>query len=183
MSPFSIELDLLDKYVDCAIEKKLILSTASIETEQLFLHLKEQLDFISVDKRLALLQCEVIVLPFPLCLSYAHELENGRKIIVIANGLINLVANAIFSSHVQSALPPEIDKYYLLNHHGMPVSHLFANAIFLLQLHSYRFCSPLPNLQALLSSKMLQQCREAINGALLFILLHELVHQQVYIDG
>jgi len=179
VSPFSIDLDVLDKYVELVSEKKIILNTDSIESQKLFEHLSEQLDFISAERKSMLSQCEIFVLPFPLCISYAHEL-NGRKIIVIANGLIDLISNAIFSSHLQSMLPPDLDDYYLLKYRkDMPASHLFANALFLLQLDFYRFCSPLPNLQALLPPEILRKNKEAINGALLFILLHELRHHEL----
>lgn len=176
IAPFSIDLDQLDKHVERAIAENLALDSDSLETVQLFDHFKEQLEFLVPERKSELMRCEVYVLPFPLCIAYAHELS-GRRIIVISEGLIDLVANTICSSLAVSLLPKELDTCYLLEYRkDMPASHLFANALFLLQLHFYRFCSPLPNPGALLTPELREQSKAAVNGALLFILLHELGH-------
>jgi len=179
LTSVTIDDEVLDQYVERVMAQHMTLGTESVEDKQLLRHMKEQLDFVSPDKRYLLSQCEIYVLPFPLCISYAHEFEN-RKIILIATGLIDLIANTIFASYVQASLPTELDEYFFLKfRRDMPASHLFANALFLLQLHFYRYCSPLPNLQALLSPEMLKEAKDGINGALVFIMLHELGHHQL----
>ncbi len=177
-SSVPVDLDVLDAYVERALAEKLALSTASTETRQLFEHLEAPLTFVSPQRRAALADCDVFVLPFPLCVSYAHELA-GRPLIVLSTGLIDLIANAIFASQLQSLLPQALETYYLLQaRHDMPASDLVANALFL-QLHAFRGCAPLPNCQALLSPQLLRQSQDAIDGALLFIVLHELGHHRL----
>lgn len=179
IAPFSIQDEIIEQYIKLIKLKRMTLKTDSQEAKLLAMHLREPLDFVRQEKRLALSQCEIYVLPLPLCMAYA-EASGKNPIIVIASGFIDLVANAIFAAHLQSILPQELNSYYLFKYRkDMPASNLLTNAIFLLQLHFYRFCKPLPNIYALATPQMFEESKLAINGALLFTLLHELGHHKL----
>lgn len=179
LTALTIDDALLDRYVEEAISEDINLGSRSPDVLRLFESIREQLIFIDPDRRDALSKCEVFVLPFPLCISYSWEIDN-RKIIVIGKGLIDLVANTLLASYVQSLLPPDLDEYFLPKFRkDMSAGELFANSIFLLQVHFYRFGYPLPDLQAAISPELLSEAEIGINGALLFILLHELGHHEL----
>jgi hypothetical protein len=179
VAPLMIDDEVLDRYIERVMAHHITLGTGAVEVRQLFRHLQGHLDFVSQERRVLLSQCEMYVLPFPLCITYAHEFD-GRKIIVVATGLIDLIANTVLASYLQSMLPKALDTYYLRAfRQDMPASHLVANALFLLQLHFYRQCAPLPNLHALVPPAMLKESAFGIDGAVLFILLHELGHHSL----
>ena len=179
LTPYSIQDDIIDAYLKVIQTQQMALRTDSPESKQLALHIREPLDFVLPERKQDLAQCDIYVLPFPICMAYAEESEK-RPIIVIASGLIDLIANSIFASQLQSLLPPELDRYYMPQFRkDMPASHLFANALFLLHLQFYRFCKPLPNIFALMTPKMFEDSKMAINGALVFTLLHELGHHKL----
>lgn len=181
-TPFSINSEIIDSYIDHIKNQRMVLKTDSKESDQLARHIKEPISFVSPERRQELAQCETYILPFPLCDAYTEEpLEPGQKYkIVIGNGLINLIANTVFLSHMEQLLPPELDDFYFLKYRrDMSVSRLFSNAIFVLHFRFYRYCEPLPNIFALLTPYMIQECKKAINGALVFSLLHELGHNKL----
>ncbi|HNP51838.1 MAG TPA: hypothetical protein PKJ85_08595 [Nitrosomonas nitrosa] len=179
LTPYSIEAEVIDAYLKIIETQRMVLRTDSPESKQFALHIRKPLDFVLPERRRDLGQCDIYVLPFPICMAYAEESEK-RPVIVIASGLINLIANSIFSAYLQSLLPPELDQYYMPQFRkDMPASHLFANALFLMRLQFYRFCKPLPNIFALMTPETLEECKIAINGALVFTLLHELGHHKL----
>lgn len=182
LAPFSIQEEIINAYIKIIQTERMVLRTDSEEVKQLVAHIKEPLSFISPVRRKELGQCEIYVLPFPLCMAYAEEPEErGRKPrIVIGNGLVDLIANTIFLSHLHLILPSELDHYYLLNFRkDMSARELFTNALFLLHLRFFRFCEPLPNIFALMTPEMIEDSLMAVNGALLFTLLHELGHHKL----
>lgn len=179
ITPFSIQGDIIEAYVKIIQTQRMVLRTDSPQAKRLAMHIREPLDFVSQERKRELAQCDIYVLPFPLCMAYAEE-SKERPVIVIASGLIDLIANSIFAANLQSLLPPELDHFYMPQFRkDMPASHLFSNALFLLHLQFYRFCKPLPNIYALMTPKMLEESKMAVNGALVFTLLHELGHHKL----
>lgn len=179
IAPFFSDEKIIDQFVEEVSKQQMILQTTAPEVTQLFHRLKPQLDFISLERKQALLECDLFVLPFSIWVGYADEL-NGKPIIVISQGMIDLIANTIMASVLQGELPKELDSYYMFPFRkDMPASHLVTNALFLMQLNFYKSCKPLPNIVSLLSVDMLKQSRDAINGALLFVLFHELGHHKL----
>lgn len=181
-TPFSISPEIIDSYIDRIKTERMELKTDSQESDQLARHIKEPISFVSAERRQELAQCEIYILPLPLCDAYTEEPERpgGKYKIVVGSGLVNLIANTVFLSHLEQLLPPELNEYHFLKFRkDMPVSHLFSNAIFVLHYRFYRFCEPLPNIFALLTPDMIQECKKAINGALVFSLLHELGHNKL----
>lgn len=179
LTPYSIQEEIIDTYLKIIQTQRMVLRTDSPESKQLALHIREPLDFVLPERRYDLAQCDIYVLPFPICMAYAEESEK-RPVIVIASGLIDLIANSIFAANLQSLLPPELDHYYMPQFRkDMPASHLFANALFLMHLQFYRFCKPLPNIRAFMTPKMFKESKMAIDGALVFTLLHELGHHKL----
>jgi len=180
ITPFSIQSDIIEAYVKIIQTQRMVLQTDSPQAKQLAMHIREPLDFVSQKRKRELAQCDIYVLPFPLCMAYAEE-SKERPVIVIASGLIDLVANSIFAANLQSLLPTELDHFYMPQlRKDMPASHLFANALFLMHLQFYRFCKPLPNIHAFMTPKMFEESKMAINGALVFTLLHELGHHKLH---
>ncbi|MEW7987675.1 MAG: hypothetical protein AB2799_17955 [Candidatus Thiodiazotropha sp.] len=179
IAPFSIDIEILDQYIDLIMAEKITVSTEANDVLRMFQHLKEQFPFVSTARRNQLLKCKIFILPFPLCISYAWE-QSDQKIIVIGRGFIDLIANSIHSAAIQSTLPSDLDRRYREKYRrNMPATELLANALFLLQLRYYRYCEPLPNASVLLPKNIFQQSRKSINGALLFTLLHELGHHEL----
>lgn len=181
-TPFSIDPEIIDSYIEHIKVQRMVLRTNSVESDQLARHIKEQIVFVSPERRKELAQSEIYVLPFPLCNAYAEgpESPGGNYKIVIGSGLIDLIANTVFLSHLESILPPELNEYHFIRYRrDMSVSQLFSNAVFVLHFRFYRFCEPLPNLYSLLKPQMIDECKKAINGALVFSLMHELGHHKL----
>ncbi|MEW8052905.1 MAG: hypothetical protein AB2809_21320 [Candidatus Thiodiazotropha sp.] len=184
LAPFDIDSEILDRYTDFVLREKLTLDSEANEVAALLRQLKPQLPFVSEERRSQLSQCQLFVLPFPLCISYAWK-QSGYKTIVMGRGFIDLLANVIQGAIFQSTLPSELDERYRKSYkRNMPASELLANALLLLQLRFYQFCEPLPNIDALLSAEIREQSHISIGGALLFTLLHELGHHELgHIDN
>ncbi|MGB1109650.1 MAG: hypothetical protein ACPG4N_04810 [Gammaproteobacteria bacterium] len=179
LTPFSIEWEALERQVERLMETREVMDSDGPLTERLFERIDEQLGFLSPVRREALARHEVYVVPLPLCLAFSHEMK-GRKIIVIGEGLINLIANTIWSSNLQALLPESLDSaYFLAFRRDMPVSHIVTNALFLMDLHFYRTCAPQLNTRPLIPEDMLAQSEDAIRGAIVFILMHELGHHEL----
>lgn len=179
LTPFSVDWEVLEAEINRLMEARQTLDSDSPLTRRLFARLDEQLGFLSAERRAALARHEVYVLPSPLCVAFSHEMA-GRDIIVIAEGLMNLIANSIWSSNLQALLPSQLDEAYFLSfRHDMPLSHIVTNALFLMDLHYYRYGTPQLNLRPLIPDEIARQSEDAIAGALVFILMHELGHHEL----
>ncbi len=157
------------------------LNSQSLATLALLKKLDDQIFFLNDDRKALVTTTDIFVLPYSPCIAYSAPASNSVDAhIVISSGFIDLVAFTIANAIFLDKLPAELSDYYLLGQRkDMPLLSLMSNISFLLSLHYYRDAAPLPNPFTFLSATDLDQASDAINGALLFTILHEIGHIQL----
>ena len=139
--------------------------------------IKNYLELIKPDIVKSLYGTEVYVLPQSLCGAFARKFE-GREIIVIGSGIIDLVETMAFTNQFIGHLPGvfgsihpfevEVPGYTL---------HSMCNQLFFSLLYGfYSRTDPLPNFIELCDDKMIEAARSAFAAGMTFMLLHELGH-------
>ena len=177
IAPLHIDEQTLDQYVDLIRRQKIVANKASKEFEQLKHHMSESALFLTDEAKHSLNDIAIYVLPLPMCIAYSEITPNNQPIIVISTGFINIVAANILFAQVGSLLPKQFDDFYSIQlRTDMSVNGIFTNSIFLMLVHHFRFAEPLPNLANMLNEQQMEDAKTAINGAITFILLHELAH-------
>lgn len=177
VAPLTIDEAMLNRYVDMVRNRRIVLKQDGKAFENFKQSLTETGLFVTDTAKQDLNKIAVYILPLPICLAYSEVRPNDVPTIVISSGFVDIVASSIFLSQCSSILPKALDTFYALGlRKDMSVNSIITNAIFLLQVHFYRYGLPLPNLRAILSEKQIADAKVSINGAITFILLHELAH-------
>ena len=180
IAPLSLNDQLLDTYINLVHKKQMVLKQNTKEWNQLQRCLIEPGGFIKDEIKHTLNRTALFVLPFPICVAYSEIIDGKTPAIVISTGLIDLIASSILLAQFGAKLPPELETYYFLKlRRDMDANKLLMNAIFLSQVNFYRYGQPLPNITSMLSEKAMVDSQIAINGAITFVLLHELGHHQL----
>lgn len=165
----------IDRYIAQIVRKRLQLDSQE-PLNALFDIVSEPLALVRPEIRQALGECEVYVLPFPLCIAYSTRRDN-RRIIVVGSGLLDLIETTAYSAHVIGSLPPEADTYYPIP--ALPdltLANLLNTLVMLLLHHYFTSEGDLPNIRGLATPTMARQARISSAGGVAFILLHELAH-------
>ncbi|WP_028886242.1 hypothetical protein [Teredinibacter turnerae] len=180
VSGLSVDDGLLDAYIQLIDALKLTLKQESALWKGLQTHLTQTGVFIRDQIKDRLNQTRIYVLPLPVIIAYSDLNAHGQPIIVISNGMVEIIASHIFHAYVTNQLPEELQDFFLLDRRrDMGANELVTNTLFVMQSHHFRHGSALPNFRALLDPGAIAQCSYAINGALSFILLHELGHHEL----
>ncbi|CAA0099505.1 Uncharacterised protein [Halioglobus japonicus] len=142
----------------------------------LFDIVSEPLALVRPESRQALGECEVYVLPFPLCTAYSTR-RDDRRIIIVGSGLLDLIETTAYSAHVIGALPHAADTCYPIS--ALPdqtLANLFNTLVMTLLHHYFTGEGGLPNMKGLATPAMAHEARISSAGGIAFILLHELAH-------
>ncbi len=123
---------------------------------------------------------EVLVVPLPFCHAYSKPPHQ----IVIGNGLIQLLTACGYWAFYCEQLPESLGTIFPLpDFPNTPARNVIPIYLFVLLYRHYQYGEPLPNLRALVSEKdratVDRQVRDAIAGAMTFILLHEMGHHEL----
>ena len=178
-TPYSISPALINGCIKRIRNKRMVLSQDDAIIHDLGELIGNSLQAIIPERQQTLLDCEVYVLPFPVCTAYS-QLIGDRKLIVIGQGLIDLIFNTTLSAHIIANLPEQCDDVFpvsdLANYSIIDLLNTFS---FTLLFKNYHLGEPLPNFAALASPEMIKDAKIAQSGAVLFVLLHELGHLQL----
>ncbi|MEM7220019.1 MAG: hypothetical protein AAF515_16755 [Pseudomonadota bacterium] len=117
------------------------------------------------------------VLPSPICAAFSKP----PNTIVVGDGLIDLLTACGYWSALVGALPKSADEVYPLEKHPkIPLSDALAVYTYALLYRYHEHGEPLPDFRALAhqfpNPNLDTQVRDAIAGAVMYILLHELGH-------
>jgi hypothetical protein len=184
-SPFLIDDDILKQHIQQARQDYLSLDKRDKSTMQLMELIEPQRIFLKQTKQDKLLNgTEVYCLPYPLPMAYCTQVDD-RDIIIVGQGLIDLISYTIHCAHFENTIPLHFSSYHSLKYRrDMPFTELVSNCLFLFALRFYCYAEPIPDIYTLLTEQQKEDSKIAISGALLFIILHELGHIQLgHLDG
>ena len=175
LTPYSVSPARIQRCIDdirrrqlCLEEDKDLLALTDL--------VEEPLKLVQFEQRQALGECEIYVLPLPLCEAYSQRLGE-RKIIVIGSGLIDLLESVSYSAQIIGSLPAASqDLYPLQELPELSLSDLLNQFVFVLLFRFYHDGEPLPNLIDICSATQRHNARISFAGGLAAVLLHELGH-------
>ena len=179
VSAYPIDQKVIDRHIKLIQQEKLRLDSESAHARALKILSEEATLFVLPEAKALLAECEIYVLPLPICIAYCEVVE-GRNRIVIASGILDLISHSLFLAHFGNVVPDKYEDYFLLKlPKKMPLTDLLVNALFLLEYRFYSFSEPLPDLKPYIGENQLAAIRTSMSGAVAFILLHELGHLQL----
>lgn len=180
IAPLMVDEGMIDEMIAQITQRRITLLSDSDECLQLKSLLREAGLFVSDARKNTLNTTSVYVLPLNICTAFGDFDAQDRPIIVISQGMIDLVASTILLANLGGQLPKALESFFMPQFRkDMDASSLITNALFIMQVHHYRYGKPLPNFYELLPLEALHENAIAINGALTFILLHELGHHEL----
>ena len=141
--------------------------------------IRRGLSLFQKDKVEQLLACEIYVLPYPICIAHSR-LMGQRKIIVIGNGMLDLLYAMANWAQVTETLPVELDSIFpFTDWPNVSATSGFAVFTFILIYRYYQFGECLPDFKALLQSKDKKWVQNGMESAVLFLLFHEVGHHSL----
>lgn len=181
MGPFGVDDRQLEKLIAEIRTKHLELYENAPEVTLLRQALEASRFFLSPERQSLFDKYCIYVLPHPAFIAFAQRGgSDGPDAIVISQGTIDLIAASIHDAYVQSLIPDSVHDVVLENfRQDMGLLQLLANTLFLLRYRTYRYCEPLPGFSLCLDEKALRSCANGIQGALMFLLLHEIGHLEL----
>lgn len=179
LGPFTVTDEVIDSSINRIEQQRLALNTDSPESKALWTMIDQPLEFVRKDRLQQLNDCDIYVLPLPLCFAFA-EATNEAERIVVGQGLVDLIAHTVFASYLQSKIPSKWNSFHLLKYRrDMNLPALLATNLFLHQQHFYCHNYPLPDITSIISPEEKLEGQIGIGGAVTFILLHELGHHRL----
>lgn len=179
VSAYPIDQKVIDRHIKLIQQKKLRLDSESAHARALKILSEEATLFVLPEVKALLAECEIYVLPLPICIAYCEVIE-GKNRIVIASGILDLISHSLFLAHFGNVVPDKYEAYFLLKFpKKLPLADLLTNALFLLEYRFYSLGEPLPDLKPYIDDNQLAAIRTSMSGAVAFILLHELGHLQL----
>lgn len=146
------------------------------QRERLFSVLTVQLAMLRPNWRERLQSLAIYLLPVNACLALTQCDEQGEPFIVISQGMIDLLAVSIYDTYLQAEVPALFDDLHFDTVPDLSIGELFPNLLLIKRSRFLRFGEPLFDSAAPLSDAARAMCRDSVQGALMFLLLHELGH-------
>jgi len=154
-------------------------SSSLKETHALAALVKDKLHFFEENRVDALKNCEVYVVPIPLCEAYSKPKDTGN-LIVIGSGLLNLICACGYWANFSESLPDKFDQTFPLKKFpNTSVRDAVPVFLFNLIYRYYVFGESLPDFASLAPESIHQKVKNAMAGATAFILFHELGHLEL----
>lgn len=180
LSPRQMPKAVIDRCIENLRRRRIVLDSEDQDHRALANSVAGPLALASVSARAKLGECEIYLLPFPLCIAYSTRCEN-RNLIVIGSGMLDLVETVACSAHVIGSLPEEAQRIYPVSElAGMSLADIFSQFIFVLLFRFVYKDEFLPNIQGLASAQMIHDARVSAAGGAAFVLLHELAHLELH---
>lgn len=179
MAPLMPAEAVIDRHVEQVRRQRLALRSNDPASTRLLQLVSAQLMWLKPEIREALGRTEIYCLDLPLSVAYCDRVDD-RALIVLGQGLIDLIAYRVCCSHFEAMFPEAMATYPLSGYRtDLSALEMLSNALMLLGCQFYTTASPLPDVCTQLSQASREDCERAISGALLYVLLHELGHLQL----
>jgi hypothetical protein len=174
---------MLFQAIDKIRRERLVLHTDSLEALTFQKLVARGLGLFDPRPVAQLAECDLYVLPEPICVAHSC-MHRKRKTIVVSTGMLDLLFAMSYWTHVSAEFPPELEQIKPYTEFRTPAISAFELFSFILIARYYQFGEPLPCFVDLLHGNRDKLVRLSMESAVLFLLVHELGHHTLgHIDA